>query len=329
MNTTTIEPGDQIAPDFGITSKTAHDEETRWVWFAGDVIAKERKEEVERLRTGGVEVTGECLELTQGFIRRARFVPVSLAITGESREILGQAGGGLGYLHRKEGISTLLAVQNMPGRQIGQIVGTQMMGHDLKAKPIGIVEITGLRGLQIKDFATTGLQTRLLPAYPTLAKPLSAIEQQIQQADIGTDPTIQQIQEQLLTSCRQFRLFAEYFVAAQTELVRLGVSPAGFSHTYNGIALTLFDQLPELRRVDDHLRDQQNAAATMANTQDKIAQALTALAAGNGSAKADVNDLVLAQLKEMQVRLDATERKYTELLVTKGTPAQQVTQRRQ
>lgn len=304
-NGSLIEQGD-LLPVQAILNDAMSDEATRWIWFAGDVIPIQRQTERRDFmeRGGGVEVAAETLFHTQGYVRRGRFTPVSKRIDEETRETLGKGIPTLGVVNKPEfgNKTTLMAIMKYPGRQIGQILDTSICGQ-----PIGIMEIPALRDVEYAKFGTTDFQSLLLPSYPKLDRRLAGLRREIESVDTHGDPSLKQTKEIMLEGCRRFLLFGTQYIEAQNQLIKTGVNPSGFHFQYSGLAEVLFEQL-ELERIDDHLRNQATNSATMAETQNTIATALLKLAEGKaGSDNETVNKMMLAQLEDMQRRLEASE----------------------
>lgn len=290
----------------------------RWVFFAGDVLAKDRKREFPELAPGGEEVQAVTLVVTKGFVRKGRFTPMVKWYHAEVAEQANMNGryrpmnevipahetGDRGIYGRET--SPLLAVPASPASEIEQVIGSHR-GNVRK----GIVEVKPLFDVPYERFAETKYQERFFagkygtPAFPVKLRELVAL---IEAAPKG-DRDFEETRRLLLSSCEQFRLYGETYLEAENNLVRLPPQQ-GFVHEYSQVAHTLFEQL-EYERVDQHLNKQARANGDIGQALERLVALQEQVAQGNlATNNNDVVAMALAQLKEQR---EAMERQQQEL----------------
>lgn len=257
-------------------------EATRHIFLAGDMIDPHRKDDLPHLAHGGEELANFCLRRTNGYLPRCTITPMEvwaewlpmeyfpegvrpLKLKGE--QIVDNNPTGRTLINKP-----LFGYAHMPGELIIDAIGLAT------GERKGIVEIEALRGVDASDPEVTRIQNLFFgPDFP-LPIELRLIEQRIALILAAhNDPDVKSVARDMLTSCEQFRRWAEgeigkmntqldqrvshqwtysYSPKVRMLLKQLEVEPRGTS-TYNpvdslltamksqGVSAEVFEQMAE------------------------------------------------------------------------------------
>lgn len=294
---------------------------TRWLFFAGDVLSREFKQQRPHLpKDGGIDAQAVTLYRTGGFIRRGRFTPMIFWVEGEIQEHANKNArhGKLqdyipvndtenkGYHTR----STLLGIARTPKSERQQVVD---MNH--RGTRYGITEVTSLKGVTYEDFPQTEYQQLFFAnRYNTDSFPrkLAELRKLIAAAE-GTGEKFKDTKDTLLAACQQFQVFGETYLEAQNNLVRMPPTRDGFTFQYSSTAEVLFEQL-DYERVDAYLNKQARQGADVAQALDRLAAIQEQIMKGNTDAKsAEVLAMMQAQMEEQRKALQASQEQMKQL----------------
>ncbi len=270
-------------------------EQTRFVFFPGNVIAEDRSRELmelERYRIGGIEVDSPTLCAVPGwenFVARCRITPVltygdplprQLMAEGERAVVLDRApapalpdtatayiSGGSVAAPVINGVQVCVGVRAYPGEHIPFITEQGFQSRR------GVYELASLFRVKMEweEFAASGIQEEFFPNLHALPKTLREVEATIQSVQARKHGLEREIAGEMLQSCGIFRLWATQHLDKIDQAVQAGRNDAGFAHTYSSLDLVLLEQL-ERERVDQHLRNQASSQMTMAQAMQMMAE---------------------------------------------------------
>ena len=270
-------------------------EQTRFVFFPGNVIASDRSRELSELecyRVGGIEVDSPTLCSIPGwenFVGRCRITPVvaygdplprQLMAEGERAVVLDRApapqmadtavayqSGGTVAAPVINGMQVCIGVRAYPGEHIPFITE-----HGLGTRR-GVYELGSLfrAGLDWEEFVDAGYQDKFFPDLSALPKTLREIEDRIKLVQSRNFGLVRDMAAEMLTSCNIFRLWGTQHLDKIDQAVGAGRNDNGFTHTYSTLDLILMEQL-ERQRVDHHLRDQATSQTTLAQAMQLMAE---------------------------------------------------------
>lgn len=188
-------------------------EATRYLFFAGDVIDPDRKQELQYMREGGEELPNRCLRRTGGFLPRCYITP--LEFWGETLPLEHFPDGVRPYRLKDTPVENLnpngrtlvgkplFFMPLYPGDLIVDALGLATGEHK------GIVEVEVLRGV---DYGADSehFNTVFFPASYQKPIELRLIQEHID--GIGSkssDPDVKSVAGNMITSCEQFRRWAQ------------------------------------------------------------------------------------------------------------------------
>jgi hypothetical protein len=286
---------------------------TRWLWFAGDILAGRRRHDLREVvavglrvnneafrpaMNGGDEVGSPCLLRTKGILPRAYFSPLEMAAVWTPPDLVPEAAPIFrGVVDDRAPWSPVLqGLKAFPGEALASILSTARNDQGLSR---GIVEPAALRGVSPEDVAKAGFQTFFFPDYPTLPLTLRGIEESIHKAIARTsDEDLRSIGEEMLLGCDQFRMWATDRVQFEENLVRTGTTEGGWTYRYSDVVESLVTQL-EYVRTDRSLSE---VARLQTETAKQIGSALNYRGQSSDEIPAPIID-VLQRLQENQEQM--------------------------
>jgi len=239
---------------------SASDLEPRFIFFAGDVLSPARKRELPKLLPGGDEHPARCLAPTRGYIRRGKIVPLvrSMEQVGQDEVASPQLLQDIEYRPEANNagnpgtsVRRMSGLMRAPGQDIASVTEQELVQEQRK----GVLEIPILRGV---DYKTADYQkldalffgnpaSLFVNAEMGLRQPikLAAMQKRINEIKQthGTNRTVADIAQVMLTSCEMFELWGRTKIEAENLMIRRGTTPGGFTHTYSPLAMVLFDLL--------------------------------------------------------------------------------------
>lgn len=191
-------------------------EATRYIWFAGDVIDPDRKLDLPHLAGGGEELHNVCLRRTGGFLPRCEIT--AMEFWGETLPLEWFPDGVRPY--KLKDTDPVTEATNLNGRtSIGKpLFFMPMYPGDMIVDALGlasgerkgIIELEILRDVDYDTGESQRMQNLFFP--PHFIKPieLRLIQEQIEKvADSVLDPDAKVIANSMITSCEQFRRWAQ------------------------------------------------------------------------------------------------------------------------
>jgi hypothetical protein len=263
-------------PTFGlelIDARAEGTEATRYVYLALDVLDPERRDQVERLRRGGEEVSSHCLRRTQNYVPRCWITPVEVWVEHMPPHAVPE---GIRSVEVKDPSlitpesDTRSAIQNLlrgkPLRSIRTYPGDEMSDITGTYQKVGITELEALRGVEWDSGEAQRLQNEFFPPSWPLPVALRAIEERIHEAS-SAHPAVA---EDMLRSVNQSRRWAQARLQAEHVLLDTRKEHQ-WTYTYSPIARSLLAQLEMTPRDQgwETLMAQSNIhlAQAIANTQ--------------------------------------------------------------
>jgi hypothetical protein len=263
-------------------------EATRYVFGALDVLDPDRRDQVERLRRGGEEVSSHCLRRSPNFVPRCTITPVevwieqmplelvpdgvrSVEVKDASLEIVSSGN----VIHNILRGKPLRSIRTYPGEELGGIVS-----------PVGIMELTALLGVEWESGEAQRIQHEFFPADWPLPTPLRLIDERVAERfnahpGVATD---------MRRSIAQSRRWAQARLQAEHVLLDTGTRHE-HTYTYSPIARHLCEQLEVTPRDQgwETMMAQSNAKLTAA-----IAEGMAANGGNNANTSLDINALAAA-----------------------------------
>lgn len=156
-------------------------EATRYVFLALDVLDPDRRDQVERLRRGGEEVSSHCLRRSPNFVPRCVITPVEVWIEQMPLELVPD---GVRSVEVKDASLEVMSSGNVihnilrgkPLRSIRTYPGEEMGGI---LSPVGIMELTALQGVEWESGEVQAIQHEFFPSDWPLPTSLRLIEERI------------------------------------------------------------------------------------------------------------------------------------------------------
>lgn len=232
-------------------------EDTRYLFFAGDLIEPQRKQEQTEYAHGGEMLQGFCSWRTRGFLRRCRITPLEMGLDPQPRDLIPE---GANYVEvpielpeRQAALTGLshaqqVMVRTYPGEEINSVLFNQHRNER------GAVEIKALLGKSWDKDAMDAMQQFFFPSYPALPATLREVKGLIEAARKRVnDVTIHSIADDMLLSCERFRQWGMSMLEREHALIRSGVNKAGEGYGYSPLAQVLLEQL-EVERQDEGLK---------------------------------------------------------------------------
>jgi hypothetical protein len=220
---------------------------TRWLFLAGDLLAPERREDLERLKNGGEEVQNFCLRRSPNYIERGKFTPLEVWAEWLPKEFLPD-----GYVPLKlkgqpltdTGIGNpmllvnkpLYAYVHYPGHLILDAVGLPT------GEKRGIVEIKPLLGLGADDPEPYRIHTAFFPEGFLADRRLSSMRRRIDEVAATGGSDLKDVAIPLQQSCDQFARYADQRISRQHTQLDQRVTHH-YTHAYSSTVLSLMEQL--------------------------------------------------------------------------------------
>lgn len=257
-------------------------EATRYVFLALDVLDPDRRDQVERLRRGGEEVSSHCLRRSPNFVPRCTITPVemwieqmplelvpdgvrSVEVKDASLEVVSSGN----VIHNILRGKPLRSIRTYPGEELGGIIS-----------PVGIMELTALKGVEWESGEAQAIQNEFFPTSWPLPVPLRLIEERLTERH-SAHPAVT---DDMLRSVGQSRRWAQARLQSEHVLLDTGTRHE-HTYTYSPIARHLCAQLEMTPR-------DQGWETMMAQSNSQLA---TAIATGMGQQTGlDINALATA-----------------------------------
>lgn len=241
------------------TGVTENIEATRYLFFAGNVIPKERTNERKDLARGGDEIASPCAYRFRGFLPRAMITPFERWKEDVPQEMIPQGTPTVGISKDGQTLSNhavVRGVRTWPGEHIVSIL------HVPAPKRKGIVEIKGLFNVEWSTGEPLEVQRAVFPADWPLPKTLSGIRAQIEGVRRESSQ-LRSVADDMLTSCDQFYQWG--MKQLDTAHTRLAQRMSHLhTYTYSPVHILLLEQL-EVQRQDEGLNMLAKAQTTMMN----------------------------------------------------------------
>lgn len=237
--------------EIGKKSNEVPVDRTRYLFFAGDVLPNERKDERTKLLHGGEELSTPCAVRTKGFLPTCFLTPLEIGAQQINEEERFDGAQILGMVARDNQISNVIVGQGnlyllamYPGDALLDIMAAGMRGTLRK----GIVEITEL-SKENYDFNSvmTQVQDFFFPrngaVLPNVPVELRLKRQMIEQAASRTsEKFFHNIASDMIASCDQFRRWATNRLDEEDLQIQERVKHHHV-YTYSDVARVLMAQL--------------------------------------------------------------------------------------
>ena len=260
-------------------SKLKDRQTVRWLFFGGDLIAKRRKQEIDWLRVGGMEVDSRCIHRWgDKFIPRAYAAIVEEGANLMPMEHLRNVGaqvwtgvkvegqvidtqGGLGFTVTYPGDATMNLISrahNDHGMRNGLTELTSLIGHSWRElhQPDGSGFLDRVESACFGD----GQQVTLRGLEEQITFGTAEVEQKFQfPVDIG------KYRDEALQSCSEFRDWGMIRLEEEHANVRQGSTKEGLVYRYSPIGELLLTQLEVIRQdrsAVEQLRQQIHSFST-------------------------------------------------------------------
>lgn len=232
----------------------------RWLGTLLDFIDPDRKQQLEWIRTGGIELNTSCLQRfgnTKGFLPRGYLAPLELGADPLPAELLRNLGGGQQWAAMVDGkvvTTNLQFLPTYPGDAFDALNNNAFVDRSTGGMRIGAGEITSLYGMTWEDAHKedgSGFVDRMYATFfPEVKRDptLDGIEQQIR-AGIQRDPAFKAVGENWLAIGEEGRRWAQRRVEMENTMLKKGVNDSGHAYSYSPLAILLIEQLG-LQRQD-------------------------------------------------------------------------------
>src|SRR5262245_41348756 len=233
-------------------------EAIRWLWFAGDSIAPRRKRELREMvavgvqvngnpfpvySLGGMEVNTACLLRTRGVLPRAMLSPLEISSVWMPQDLIPDGAETFRGVVTPDAkwTSTLPGLKTYPGEAIRSVLTSSQNDQGVSQ---GITEISSLRGLPWQEVEAMGIQKHFFPSWPKLPPTLRELEELIGNGGIlANTSTFDQIAEEMLSACEQFRLWANERIKLEETLLAVGTTKDGWTYRLSDVVEQLMAQL--------------------------------------------------------------------------------------
>jgi hypothetical protein len=241
-----------------VDSEGVSKEAVRWLWYPGDALSPRRKRELKDAyalgvqfngkpfpiySNGGIEVNTPCLLRTKGVLPRGMFAPMEVGAIWMPAELLPDGSETFKGVFTEGAIWTpmLPGLKAFPGEAIRSVMTVAQNDQGVSQ---GVVEITALQSKSWQEVEALGAQYHFFPAWPKIPATLRELEDLIRAGVVrASTSTFEQIGEEMLSSCDQFRQWAMERIKWEETLVAVGTTKEGWTYRLSPEAEQLMAQL--------------------------------------------------------------------------------------
>lgn len=232
----------------------------RWLGSLGDFVDPDRKQQLDWIRAGGIELPTVCLQRfgnTKGFLPRGYLAPLELGADPLPAELLRNLGGGQQWAAMVDGkvvTTNLQFLPTYPGDAFDALNNNAFVDRSTGGMRIGVGELTSLYGLTWDDAHKedgSGFVDQAYNAFfPQIQREptLEGIKRQIQEG-IKADSAFKALGENWLALGEEFSRWAHRRVEMENTMLKKGINDSGHAYSYSPLAILLIEQL-DLQRQD-------------------------------------------------------------------------------